>query len=148
MAINEEETRWLFQSLRNINFFQSFNLSNIETLVKRIEKYDYPKDKVIIKEGGEGRAFYILFKGKVQVWKKKGLFGKKMVTELGPGSFFGEMSLVTDHPCSATVIASEPIELFVLFKDTFQDQISGNPQLMDELKYIVDKRNFEQKQDN
>ncbi|OGS27807.1 MAG: hypothetical protein A2297_01250 [Elusimicrobia bacterium RIFOXYB2_FULL_48_7] len=146
MPITEQETRWLFSTFRNIKFFQSFNLSSIDSLISRIEKYSYPKDKVIIKEGGEGAAFYIIFKGKVQVWKKKGLFGKNMLVELGPGSFFGEMALVTEDKCSATVIVSEPVELFVLFKDTFHDQLASNEELMNEMRFIIDKRKFEQKQ--
>ncbi|OGS19869.1 MAG: hypothetical protein A3J83_07440 [Elusimicrobia bacterium RIFOXYA2_FULL_40_6] len=146
MPITEQETRWLFSTLRNIKFFQSFNLSSIDTIISRIEKYSYPKEKVVIKEGAEGAAFYIIFSGKVQVWKKKGLFGKNMLVELGPGSFFGEMALVTDEKCSASVIVSEPVELFVLFKDTFRDQISNNSALLEEIKFIIDKRKYEQKQ--
>lgn len=117
MPINEEEAKWLFSKLRNINFMQSLNLDNVDKLVKRIEKYSYPKGKAIIKEGQEGRALYIIYKGKVNVTKKKGLFGKINIADIDAGGFFGEMSLVMDSPCAATVTAVEPVEVFVLMKD-------------------------------
>ena len=144
--MTEQEVKWLFTSLRNINLFEPFTLENIDKLTRKIEKYQYPKGKDIIKEGDEGRAFFVVYKGKVRIWKKKGLLTKTKIAELGPGSFFGEMCLVSDQPCTASVTAIEPVEVFVLFRETFQEQLNKNPDLMVEMKHIIEKRKFEVEQ--
>jgi len=142
--MTEQEIKWLFNTMRGINFFQQFNLDTIDTLIKKIEKYSYPKGTRIIKEGEPGKAFYIIYKGKVKVWKKKTLFSKINLAELSGGNFFGEMSLVTDDPCSANVTAIEPVEVFVLLKETFRNILRSNPALLEEIKHIIEKRKFEQ----
>jgi CRP-like cAMP-binding protein len=63
----------------------------------------------LITEGDEGKAFFVLYKGKVAVTKKKRIFSKAKVAELGAGNFFGEMSLFSDDPCTATITAAEPV---------------------------------------
>jgi len=101
--ISEQEVKWLFSTLSKIKFFQSFDLTSIDSLIRKIEKYTYPKGIEIIKENTEGKAFYIIYKGRVKIWRKAGLLKKVHIAELGPGDFFGEMSLVTDELCSANV---------------------------------------------
>ena len=51
--MTEQEVKWLFGTLRGINFFQSLTLDTVDSIIKRIEKYNYPKGKTIIKDGEE-----------------------------------------------------------------------------------------------
>jgi CRP-like cAMP-binding protein len=142
--ITEEEIKWLLRTMKGIQFFASFTPDTIDSFISKIEKYSYPKGADIIKEGEPGKAFYIIYKGKVKVWKKKGLFFKTTIAELKEGDFFGEMSIVRDEPCSATVTAVEPVEVFVLFRYVFQQLLKSNPELLDEIRYIIEKRQFGQ----
>ena len=56
------------------------------------------KGEFIFKEGEIGDKFYLLKKGKVKVLKNK-----KIIREIEEGSCFGELSLLINEPCSATV---------------------------------------------
>ncbi|HJT37504.1 MAG TPA: cyclic nucleotide-binding domain-containing protein, partial [Actinomycetota bacterium] len=64
--------------------------------------------QVLAREGEPGREFYVIAEGKADVF-----IGKKMVTTLERGDFFGEMALVDGKPRSASVIAQTPITLYV-----------------------------------
>ena len=67
--------------------------------------------EVVIREGDPGEALYVIQEGRVKVEKRA---GDKTVTltELGPGTAFGEMSLLEPSPTSATVTAMENGELW------------------------------------
>ena len=62
----------------------------------------YNAGDVIEKEGGSAVAFYLITSGSVEIRK-----GEKMVSKLGRGQFFGEMSLIDKQPRSATVVSAE-----------------------------------------
>ncbi len=76
----------------------------------------YPQTKLVkiaegatlFEQGSNGREMYIIRSGRVQVSiTKKG--ESVPITELGPGSFVGEMSFIADIPRTATVTALEPV---------------------------------------
>ncbi len=83
-----------------------------EKLLKRLgglgtEVHAKPRH-VLAREGEPGREFYVIAEGLADV-----LIGKKKVTTLQRGDFFGEMALVDGRPRSASVIATTPITLYV-----------------------------------
>src|SRR5262249_36287689 len=57
----------------------------------------------ILSEGDPGQTFYVVASGSVSILTGRGV----EVTRLGPGKYFGEMSLLTGEPRSATVVAAE-----------------------------------------
>lgn len=143
--MNKDEAKWLLQSLRNIQFFSSFSLDNIDSVLKHFQKYSYKKGQAVINQGAEGKAFFVIYTGKVGVYKKGFLFFKNKIAELNPGNFFGEMSLIADEKVSATIKAVQKSEIFTILKTDFQKVLKENPQMQDELRYIAEKRKFETK---
>jgi CRP-like cAMP-binding protein len=141
--MNVEEGKWLLETLRKIQFFSTFSLDNIDSILKHFQKYDYPANKVIIKEGMPGEAFFVLRKGTARVFRKKLFLFKQYVTELKEGSFFGEMALVFDQATTATVVTSEPSEVYMLLKTDFQSVLKNNPGLLNEIRFVAEKRKFE-----
>lgn len=67
-----------------------------------------PGENIVV-EGTLGDALYLILTGACDVMKN----GRRLAT-LYPGEFFGEMSLVEPAARSATVVASEPAQLFRL----------------------------------
>jgi CRP-like cAMP-binding protein len=68
----------------------------------------------IVREGEPGDRVYFICQGRVQVVKDHGAELPVVLAEMGPGDYFGEMSLVESFVRSASVVALEPTRLFTL----------------------------------
>ena len=66
--------------------------------------------------------------------------GEQIVASLGPGDYFGEMSLLTGEPRSATVKTSENSEMFMLNKDDFTVILEKFPSITLSMAKIVSTR--------
>jgi len=62
------------------------------------------------------------------------------VREMGPGEVFGELSLITANPRSANVVALTDVDLMVLERDAFHQQVAENPQVALNLLSVLGKR--------
>jgi hypothetical protein len=94
-----------------------------------MELKTFRKGDVIIEEGSYGTTAYVIKSGKVEVSEL--VKNKKIVLAiLEEGQIFGEMGLVEDQPRSATVTASEDVQLAVLSRDSFNDLFEKNPKLL------------------
>jgi len=81
---------------------------------------------VILYENSPGDSAYIVISGKVEVSKR--IEGQRVVLDrLGPGSIFGEMSLIDGQPRSASVTAVETTRLSVIDNQRFQAIINLIP---------------------
>ena len=69
---------------------------------------NYAPGSTIMKEGEPGDAFYFLKTGAVEVTTMKGAERIKLA-DLGAGDFFGEVSVITAQPRTATVTALSPV---------------------------------------
>ena len=68
----------------------------------------FSKNTVIIREKAkEPYSMYIILQGSVRIVKNYGAVDQVLITKLGPGDFFGEMSLFLLKPRAATVITSD-----------------------------------------
>ena len=82
----------------------------------------YTKEQYIFKEGDPGREMYYILNGRVRLEKRAGQV-KKVLAELEPGAYFGEMSALIDAPRTASAIASEACHLAAIDGDTFRHLI-------------------------
>lgn len=69
---------------------------------------NYPPNAVLMKEGEPGDSFYFIKTGAVEVSTMKGP-DKLKLADLGAGDFFGEVSVITAQPRTATVTALSPV---------------------------------------
>src|SRR5579864_3682485 len=116
------DTASVFSRLRHVlqstYFFQSLKMNELDDLIGHLRMIRVQKGYEIIKQGDPGDAFYLIAQGKVSVWKKKAIM-KSKVAELKTDDFFGEMSLISNEPRNATVVAEDVTELFVLQRYDF-----------------------------
>lgn len=132
--------------LQKVDFFYSLKFEELDHLIKALKKRKVAKGHEIIKQGEKGDAFYMISSGAVGVYIKKGMMGSQnKVAELGQGDFFGEMALVADAPRTATIIAEEPTELFVLYKTDFKKILLANPKISGIITEVLAKRKLKNK---
>jgi CRP/FNR family cyclic AMP-dependent transcriptional regulator len=88
----------------------------------------FAKGTVLFREGEPGRDMFIIQSGKVQVRKKVG-GEERVLAELAPGEFFGEMALLEGLNRSATVEVTEDSRILVIGPDTFQGLLRSNTEI-------------------
>ena len=87
----------------------------------------YKKSEVIFEEDSRGDEMFVISSGKVRISSDKSGKDRELAI-LGPGDFFGEMSLVDSDPRSATATAAEKnTQLVVLDKAKFLQMVSQKP---------------------
>ncbi|GMH58343.1 hypothetical protein TrST_g9614 [Triparma strigata] len=92
-------------------------------LAKTVHFEEVDKSHVLCTQGEVGDAFYIIFSGSVRVIIDGGVVG-----ELLPGNGFGERSLETDEPRSATCISTEPTQCIVIKSHEYKLMINQHQQ--------------------
>jgi hypothetical protein len=94
---------------------------------------------ILFVEGDPGDRMYIVRAGKVRVLKRSGQ-QIQVLSELGPGSFFGEMSLLDNSPRSATVQALEDSELAVVDQEALEQTLRSQPSWLSALLRVLTSR--------
>ncbi len=100
--------------------FQYVPATNLQAIFMRMQKAHASAGQVIIKQGDTGDYFYVLIDGRCMVTREQ--VGQKplRLSELTPGSSFGEDALISDAPRNATVTATVPSVVMRLAKGDFQ----------------------------
>ena len=105
--------------------FASLTERQLRSLAKSTKVVSFPTQSPIVKQGEPGIALYILLRGQAEVRK-----GNRPLARLGPGQFFGEMTLLDEQPRSADVIALEPTDCAVLSRWEFWGFAKGEPEVL------------------
>src|SRR3989338_3849054 len=121
-----DELSWLLNFFMKVDMFSALSPEELYEVVRHIRKTNYRKDDRIVEQGTAGDSFFIISKGTAKAILKKDHKTVELGV-LGPDQFFGEMALILDQPRSATVMAAEDLECFVLLKTDFQLLVSKNP---------------------
>ena len=93
-----------------------------------MKKRHYAVGETIIREGESGEEFFLISDGEVDVVR-----ADHEVARLGRGDFFGEVALISGEPRNATVLATEPLDTFVLGKSDFQSAVETSAPFRDQL---------------
>jgi CRP/FNR family transcriptional regulator, cyclic AMP receptor protein len=87
----------------------------------------FPKDTVIVKEGDRTDSLYIVVSGRVKIYVSDDQGKEVVLSESGPGEYFGEMVL-DEGPRSASVKTLEPTEFLVIPKEEFKEFVVKSPE--------------------
>lgn len=86
----------------------------------------YAKDDVIFHADESGDVFCLIKEGQVKVTMISPEGKEIILSLLGNGEFFGEMALIEDEPRSATVVATEALELVTIWRSDFLQILAEN----------------------
>lgn len=88
------------------------------------DELDVPAGKTLIAEGASGRQFFVLLEGQAEVRR-----GRRKVNTLGAGDFFGEISLLSKRPATATVTTTVPGRVVVITSRDFSRLLGTSPEI-------------------
>jgi hypothetical protein len=113
-------------SLRRVKIFADLSDAQLQALLDFIHVTPVRQWTEIVKQGDPGDAMFLIMDGEVRV---RLMIGKKETTlaTLGPGEFFGEISLFDDGPRSADIVANKDSVLLKINIDDFRRLTTSHP---------------------
>lgn len=127
--------------LARIDLLSTLNDSERMQLAHAVDAELYAPGEIVVRQAEPGDSAYLVLEGTVRVAAAGSAAGAPgTVARLGPGAFFGEMSLLTDEPRSATVVAETACELLVLDRTVFRAVLASNARIAARLSEILAER--------
>jgi CRP-like cAMP-binding protein len=126
------------EALAATPLFSGLSQEALESLVEELQLIQLNEGEVLFHEGDPGDALYVIVEGEVAVLAE----GPPRVemARLGPGSFIGEVALMTDQPRSATVAALTPAELLRIDRATLKRVLAAHGEVLAAvLRFVRDR---------
>jgi CRP-like cAMP-binding protein len=130
----------LEDTLAGVPLFSQLKQKELNRLAKAMVERRFPKGHVIVKEGDQAVAFYILDSGTVEVLKGIEQERPQVLATLKSGDFFGEMALLDGYPRSASIRALEDTECLVLSRWDFLAELRTSPDIAAGILPILSRR--------
>lgn len=120
--------------------FQHLSRSSLESVARSAKVQRFGAGDVLVKEGTDASAFFVIVNGEAEVVKGMGREDAVVLDKLGPLDFFGEMALLDGFPRSASVRAITECECIVLVRWDFLGLVRANPQVALEVLPVLSRR--------
>ncbi len=131
--------------LRIVPIFTELDDKVLKKIVEIGLERKYTKNSIVFLEEEIGAILFIIISGKVKIVRTDDEGKEVILSILGTGDFFGEMALLDGLPRSATVVALDKTELFIIHRREFLELMENSPQiatsLMNELTRRLRKAN-------
>jgi CRP-like cAMP-binding protein len=138
-----EQAKRRERMLRSVDFLDVLPEHTLGHLAQNSKTCLYAAGEDIIQQGDEGSELFVIRSGEAAVLVGQEDREPVEVARLGAGGVFGEMSLVTGEPRSATVRTSSPCEVIVLGHAAFRDVLEQNPDLAQRISEVLASRQAE-----
>jgi len=123
----EMRRQWLEagEALRKADPFSSLSGAEAAVLARFMERVEAQPEELIVRQGDIGDALYLIESGEAEIHARNGDGTRTTVAIIGPGSFFGEIALITDSERTADVVAKTPMRLLRLARAAYRSYLSG-----------------------
>lgn len=126
--------------LKHVPLFEGLTDDELSGLSQVAMLRIFPKDRVVIMAEEEGDSLFVIHTGKVKVSIVSEDGREVILTILGEGNFFGEMSILDGNPRSANVTTLEKTELLMVRHADFLRFIQQTPQVAIKLLAVLAQR--------
>lgn len=119
-------------------FSRTLERGEIERLADSIEATTFVAGQELVRQGDEGRSLFVVAEGIVDVYlAQPGIAEPLLVNRVGAGQIFGEMSLLTHEPRSASVVASTSVLAYEIKQEHFEQVLASRPAIAEQLSAII-----------
>ena len=136
---HDEELARRRAALARVDLFAPLGADERATLAAALRPTPFAHGEVVTHEGDPGDGLYLITTGTAAVQLGVGERARE-IARLGPGQFFGEMSLMTGAARSATVVAITDLECYCIDKAVFQTLIAARPEIADQVAEVLAAR--------
>ncbi len=116
--------RQYLERLSQVPLFAECSTKELEQLARILDEVNLPAGRVMATQGEHGREMFIIVSGTAAVVRDS-----EEIASLGPGDYFGELSLLDAGPRTASVIATEDIDVLVIGRQQFNTVLDDVPGL-------------------
>jgi hypothetical protein len=120
--------------------FHEMAVDEMVAVIQGLNLLTFEPGDIILTEGDPGDSLYMLSSGSVKALKKNAGGRQVKVAELTEGAFFGEGSILTGQPRSATIVALTQCELLELDRPTLDQIVQKHPHVQKVLEDFAAQR--------
>lgn len=127
------DTRSMSDALAAVPLFAGLDEAGLVSLVQGMRVRRFRRDETVFHLGDPGDALFIVMSGSIKITLPADTGDEAILATLRPGDFFGELALLDGAPRSATAVAIEASETYVLPRDRFRELIATEPVMREAL---------------
>jgi len=120
--------------------FADFSEADLVAVIQGLELATYGPGDILILEGDPGTSLFVITSGVVRAFVKQADGKNKQVREMGEGSFFGEIAVLSGKPRTATVTAKTTVEALILERKTLDNICKTHPSVRTTLQKFAAER--------
>jgi tetratricopeptide (TPR) repeat protein len=120
--------------------FSELTAEEMTGVITRLKHHDFPAGSVLVREGDPGESLFVLSQGRVKVTTKGPKGATIELAELKEGDFFGEVSLLTGKPRTATITSVEDTEVLELTRSDLAELQARHPRVRLVVKEFYERR--------
>lgn len=123
--------------------FEALTTDELAALIHGLELLMYAPGDVLVAQGQPGDSVFILTTGVVKAWTRHADGRYVQVRELREGDFFGEISVLSGRPRTATITAATYCELLELDRASLDAITARHPRVLDVMRQVYEQRVIE-----
>jgi small-conductance mechanosensitive channel len=121
------------ECLQRIGLLEPLGPKLVRQLASQSVDRVYAAGEQVIRQGEPGASMFVIMSGSVEVTAREGDLPPAKLAELGPGDYFGEMSVMTGAPRVATITTLGETRLLEVGKESFRAILAAHPELVEQL---------------
>jgi len=121
MALTQDRKSALLSAAR---LFDGVDPDGMDRIAQVAIEVEFPADHIIARQGEIGTGFFVVVAGGARVVRDG-----EMVATIGPGDFFGELSVLDGRPRTAQVIANGPTTCLAMAAWDFEAVLLEEPRV-------------------
>jgi CRP-like cAMP-binding protein len=120
--------------------FSDFSEAELRAVIRGLRLLTFEPGDIILSEGEPGDTVFVLATGAVKAFVRNPEGSLRLVREMGEGSFFGEISILSGAPRTATVTAAARCEVLELDRATLDEIAERHPGVWPVLVQFAEQR--------
>ncbi len=133
-----------FRRLREVDVLEPLSDQALQSIAAAVRLHFYSKGEAILRHGTSGDSMFVVHSGTAVVrLPDDSMTGWHQVAQLGPGSVFGEMALLTGEMRAADVVAMTDVVALEIGKESLQPILNSHPDLAGAISHqILQRREY------
>jgi CRP/FNR family transcriptional regulator, cyclic AMP receptor protein len=127
------DTSSMTDALAAVPLFAGLDAAGLADLARGMRVRRFRRGETVFHVGDPGDALFIVMAGSIKITLPADTGDEAILATLRSGDFFGELALLDGAPRSATAVAIEPTETYVLSRDGFRELIASQAQMREAL---------------